>query len=71
MKEYIVVYERAPHSWAAYAPDVPGCIATGRTRAEVEHNFEDALAFHLDGLRREGLPVPEPAAEAGRVTVSV
>jgi predicted RNase H-like HicB family nuclease len=70
-REYTVIYERTPHNWAAYAPDVPGCIATGRTRAEVERKFREALAFHLEGLRLEGLPVPEPMAEAGRVTVPV
>lgn len=71
MKEYLVIYERAKRNWAAYAPDVPGCIATGKTRAEIERNFREALAFHLEGLRQEGLPIPEPTAEAGRVAVSV
>jgi predicted RNase H-like HicB family nuclease len=70
-REYTVIYERTAHNWAAYAPDVPGCIATGRTRAEVERKFREALAFHLEGLRLDGLPVPEPMAEAGRVTVPV
>ena len=69
MKEYLVIYERADHNWAAYAPDVPGCIATGRTREEVERTFAEALPFHLEGLRREGLPIPQPVAEAGHVSV--
>ena len=59
MKEYVVIYERAKRNWAAYAPDVPGCIATGKTRAEVERNFQEALAFHLEGLRQEGLPISD------------
>lgn len=71
MKEYLVIYEHTKRNWAAYAPDVPGCIATGKTRAEVERNFREALAFHLEGLRQEGLPIPEPGAEAGRVAVSI
>jgi predicted RNase H-like HicB family nuclease len=70
MKTYLVVYERADHNWAAYAPDVPGCIATGKTRDEVERNFAEALAFHLEGLRLEGLPIPQPVTEAGHVSVS-
>ncbi len=70
-REYIVIYEHTPHNWAAYAPDVPGCIATGRTRAEVERKFREALAFHLEGLQLEGLPLPEPLTEAGRVTIPV
>jgi len=59
MKEYVVIYERAKRNWAAYAPNVLGCIATGKTRAEVERNFQEALAFHLEGLRQEGLPISD------------
>jgi predicted RNase H-like HicB family nuclease len=70
-RAYIVIYEHTDHNWAAYAPDVPGCIATGRTRAEVERKFREALAFYLEGLRREGLPLPEPLTEAGRVTLPI
>jgi predicted RNase H-like HicB family nuclease len=70
-REYIVIYEHTEHNWAAYAPDVPGCIATGRTRAEVERKFRAALAFHLEGLQLEGLPLPEPLTEAGQVTIPV
>ena len=70
-KEYLVIYEQAEHNWAAYSPDVPGCIATGKTRAQVEHNFREALAFHFAGLRQEGLPIPEPMTEAGRVVIPV
>jgi len=69
MKEYVVIYERTENNWSAYAPDVPGCIATGDTREEVERNFQEALAFHLEGLREHGLPIPEPSSEAGRVAV--
>lgn len=70
-REYIVIYEHTEHNWAANVPDVPGCIATGRTGAEVKRKFREALAFHLEGLRLEGLPLREPLAEAGRVTVPV
>ena len=70
MKEYLVIYEPAESNWAAYAPDVPGCIATGKTRAEVERTFREAIVFHLEGLRQEGLPIPEPSAEVGRVAVA-
>lgn len=69
MKDYLVIFERAEHNWAAYSPDVPGCIATGKTREEAERNYRDALEFHFEGLRAEGLPVPEPVSEAGRVAV--
>ena len=70
MKDYLVIYERAEDNWAAYAPDVPGCIATGKSRAEVERTFREAIAFHFEGLRQEGLPLPEPATEAGHVAVA-
>jgi predicted RNase H-like HicB family nuclease len=71
MKEYLVIYERAENNCAAYSPDVPGCIATGPTRQAVEQNYREALDFHLEGLQREGLPVPEPVSEAGHVTVPI
>jgi predicted RNase H-like HicB family nuclease len=70
MKEYIVVYERTANNWSAYSPDVPGCMATGKTREEAERSFKEALEFHLEGLKAEGLPVPEPTSEAGRVSVA-
>lgn len=64
MKEqkYTVVFEKTPNNYSAYLPDLPGCVATGETREEVERNIREAVAFHLDGMREEGLPIPEPAA---------
>ena len=70
MKEYVVIYEHTENNWAAYSPDVPGCMATGKTREEVEANYKEALAFHLDGLKAEGLPAPEPTTEAGHVSIA-
>ncbi|NCO42184.1 MAG: hypothetical protein COZ06_22955 [Armatimonadetes bacterium CG_4_10_14_3_um_filter_66_18] len=69
MKEYAVVYEWAGRNWSAYSPDVPGCVATGKTRQAVERNFREALEFHLEGLRLHGDPPPQPRAEFGRVAV--
>ena len=71
MTEYIVIYERGEGGWGAYSPDVPGCIATGRSQADVELRFKQALEFHLEGLRLEGLPLPVPRSEVGRVRVEV
>ena len=71
MKNYLVVYEQTKGNWAAFSPDVPGCVATGYTRQEAEKAFTEALAFHLEGLAKEGLPIPEPRSEAGMVAVSV
>jgi len=60
MKKYSIVVELAANGFSAYSPELRGCIATGRTRDEVERNMREAIAFHLDGLREEGQPIPEP-----------
>jgi len=57
---YGVVIERANGNYSAYVPDLPGCVATGATTEEVEQQIREAIRFHLDGLRQDGLPVPEP-----------
>jgi predicted RNase H-like HicB family nuclease len=49
-----IVLERAEHNWAAYAPAVPGCVATGRTRRSTERNMREALTFHFEGLDEDG-----------------
>jgi predicted RNase H-like HicB family nuclease len=60
--KYAVVYEQAPHNWAAYVPDLPGCVATGRTRAVVQRRIREAIGLHLDALRDRGEDVPETSA---------
>ena len=62
--EYPVVIEKGPNNYAAYVPDLPGCVATGRTRPEVSRNIREAIEFHLEGMREDGLPIPEPRATA-------
>ncbi len=69
MKEYVVIYEWAGTNWSAYSPDVPGCIATGKTKQETETSYIEALEFHFEGLRADGLPGAELITEAGRVRV--
>jgi predicted RNase H-like HicB family nuclease len=66
---YLVVVEPTSTGFSAYSPDLPGCVATGSTREEVEHEIADAIAFHIDGLRLEGLPVPEPSTSTTYVDV--
>jgi predicted RNase H-like HicB family nuclease len=70
MKQYAVIYEWGQSNWSAYSPDVPGCAATGKTREDVERNFQEALAFHMEGLRLHGEPIPEPTCEVGTVAVA-
>lgn len=67
--EYGIVIEKAGGNFSAYVPDLPGCIATGETIEDVEHEIRLAIRFHLDGLREEGLNVPLPAAICETVTV--
>jgi predicted RNase H-like HicB family nuclease len=57
MMRYAVVIEKADGNYSAYIPDVPGCVATGKTPEETEQNIRQALLFHLDGLREDGLPI--------------
>jgi predicted RNase H-like HicB family nuclease len=70
VKEYVVIYEDAGPNWSAYAPDVPGCVSTGKTREECERNFREALASHLELMRESGEIIPEPTTRAGTVAVA-
>jgi predicted RNase H-like HicB family nuclease len=64
---YAIVIEKADGSYSAYVPDLPGCIATGETVAAVEAEIRDAIRFHIDGLKQDGLPVPKPTSIADYV----
>ena len=61
---YAVVIERAGGNYAAYVPDLPGCVATGETVSAVEAEIREAIRFHIEGLRADGLAVPEPSSIA-------
>jgi predicted RNase H-like HicB family nuclease len=58
--KYAVIFEKGDTSYGAYVPDLPGCVAVGETLEEVQRLIREAIAFHLEGLKEEGLPVPEP-----------
>jgi predicted RNase H-like HicB family nuclease len=58
---YAVVIERAGGNYSAYVPDLPGCVATGESPKRTESNIRNAIRFHLEGMRADGLPIPEPA----------
>ena len=70
MKEYSVVFESGSGNWSAYVPDLPGCVAAAKTREEVEDLIREAIEFHIEGLRINGEPVPEPSSEAADIRVS-
>ena len=64
---YAVVIEKADGNFSAYVPDLPGCVATGATVAEVENEIRSAIRFHIDGLKEDGLPVPQATTIADYV----
>ncbi len=68
---YAVVVEQAGENYSAYVPDLPGCVATGRTVEEVTGEIREAIAFHLEGLRADGLPIPAATSAAQYVDVPV
>jgi predicted RNase H-like HicB family nuclease len=71
MVEYTVIYERGATNWGAYIPDLPGCVSIGDTFLEVQENIKEAIELYLEVLREDGLPIPEPTTEVGKVAVMV
>jgi predicted RNase H-like HicB family nuclease len=71
MRKYAIVVERAERNFAAYVPDLPGCVATGATVEEVEKLLREAIELHVAGLREDGLPVPAPSSVVDYLEVSV
>lgn len=67
---YLVVVEKGPTSFGAYVPDLPGCIAVGETREEVLASIQEAIEFHLEGLREDGEPIPAPTSTSEVVEVA-
>lgn len=70
MLRYLIVLEPTATGFSAYSPDLPGCVATGATRPEVEANMREAIALHLEGLREGGEPVPAAQTIATYVEVA-
>ena len=66
---YTVIFEQAEHNWAAYVPDLPGCITTGKTLEETERNIAEAVRGHLAVLKEFGEPVPEPTSLAREIEI--
>ena len=67
---YAVVIEKAEGNYSAYVPDLPGCVATGATVAEVETEIREAIVFHLDGLREDGIPIPAGASQVEYIEIA-
>ena len=69
--KYAIVIEKGPTSYGAYVPDLPGCVAVGETHAEVERLVKEAIELHLDGMKRDGEPIPEPSCKVEYLEVRV
>ena len=67
---YAIVIEKAEGNYSAYVPDLPGCVATGATVEEAESQIREAIEFHLEGLREDGLPIPQPASRVDYVDIA-
>jgi len=69
-QRFLIVFEKTAHNYSAYCPDLPGCIATGKTQEEVALNMHEALEMHIQGLREDHLPVPKGVAVAEYIAIS-
>ena len=67
---YAVVIEKGQNNYSAYVPDLPGCVAVGDTVEETQREIQGAIEFHLEGLRADGLPIPEPSSSVQYVEVT-
>ena len=67
---FAIVIEKAASNYSAYVPDLPGCVATGRTLEETESMIREAIEFHLEGLRADNLPVPDASSRVDYVEVA-
>lgn len=70
MNSYLIIIEDTATGFSAFSPDLPGCVATGSTREEVEREMHDAIEFHIEGLRLAGEPVPKPHTRAAYCEVA-
>ena len=67
---YAIVIEKAENNYAAYVPDLPGCVATGQSIEETEKEIREAIDLHLRGMREDGLPIPEPSSSVDYVEIA-
>ena len=70
MKEYAAVFEKTSNGWSAYAPDLPGLGVAAVTFEEAEQLLREGIEFHIEGMREDGLPIPEPVTRVMRVLIS-
>ena len=68
--KYLIIIEKTETGYSAYSPDLLGCVATGSTQEETERNMREAIDFHLEGLKLEGLEIPQPSSSSAYVEVA-
>lgn len=71
MYRFLIIIEEGEHNYSAYVPDLPGCVATGRTREEIERNMREAIVLHLEGMIEDREPIPTTQTSAQYVDVSL
>lgn len=69
--QYVVIVEKGPTSYGAYVPDLPGCVAVAETQSEVLDLIQEAITFHIEGMREDGIPVPEPLYSSEYIEVPI
>jgi len=70
MHRFLIIIEKAADNYSAYSPDLPGCVATGATREEVERNMHEAVEFHIRGMKEDNLPIPESSSFAEYIAIN-
>jgi len=71
MPKYTIIIEKAEGNYSAYCPDLPGCIATGSTVDETIQRMKEAMEFHIEGVKEEGVAIPEPSTKAVSIEVAI
>ncbi len=69
-RKYVVILEEGPTSWGAYVPDLPGCVAVGKTRKQVSAFIKEAIEFHIEGMKEDGEEIPQPRSHMEIVQVN-
>ncbi len=68
--KYLIILEKTETGYSVYSPDLPGCIATGKTQEETQNNMQEAIEFHIEGLQTEGYEIPQPSSVSSYIEVA-
>jgi predicted RNase H-like HicB family nuclease len=70
MSKFLIIIEESKTGFSAYSPDLPGCVSSGSTAEETENNMREAIKFHIEGLKQEGLAVPKPVTRSSYIEIA-